>query len=775
MSDDATNPLTGLPYSQRYYKILEGRERLPVFGARSKILKLLMKYQVVLLVGDTGSGKSTNVPQFILDLDPIGKIACTQPRRVAAMSVAERVSEELDVQLGQEVGYSIRFDDKSCARTRIKYLTDGMLLREAMDDPLLSQYSVIVLDEAHERTVATDILLGWVKEACEKRGDLRVVVMSATLEEEKFQQFFPRAPTIHVTGRMYGVEVYCSKAPESNYVEAAIRTATQIHLYEGEGDILIFMTGEEEIETVCERLENGIPYAVDTAQSGAGDSLSSTGVLNIVQRRVEVLPLYSALPPHQQKKVFRKTSEGTRKIVVATNIAETSLTIDGVVFVIDSGFSKQKVYNPKKRVESLLVTPISRASADQRMGRAGRTRPGKCFRLYTRDAYDRLLIPQSHPEILRSNLGAIVLNLKRMGVDDLVHFDFVDPPAPHTLMRALELLNWLGALNDDGDLTDRGRLMSRFPVEPETAAMLLNAPALGVGKEMCHIAAMLNIQSPFVTNMKDPRSKTCKEQWKHTSGDHISLLQTFDAFVAAISGAGGKVQHVSYKYSDDVDGIGGDSAAGGGGASAYVQQWCRENYLNFRAMSQARSISSQLWGIMRDENLLAGGIGSAGTTRHHNPISDWHEVSGIDTNVEKANNIRKAVLSGYFCNVAMSLPTKKQYQTLKEKQKAMIFPGSFLDRLPAFVVYNEVVLTSNDYLRTVTAVTDDWIVDACPAYFSLEEMADDPLGLQAMKNIYRSRERSDKLKAQKQKEAASSSSTSALASRRGRADSSDSE
>ena len=718
--DDGTNPLTGRPYSKRYYKLLETRQQLPVYQAKAKVLKLIKKYQVVLLVGETGSGKTTQVPQFVLDLQPEGKIACTQPRRVAAMSVSERVAEECDVNLGDEVGYSIRFDDRSSARTRVKYLTDGMLLREAMDDANLSQYSVVILDEAHERTVATDILLGWVKEACERRPELRVVVMSATLEEEKFQHFFPQAPTVHISGRMFGVDVYCSKAPEPNYVEAAIRTATQIHLFEGPGDILIFLTGEEEIETTVERLQSGIPYAVANTPGHATDG--SCGP-------VDVLPLYSALPPHLQKKVFRGAREGTRKIVVSTNIAETSLTIDGIVFVIDSGFSKQKVYNPKKRVESLLVTPISRASANQRMGRAGRTRPGKCFRLYAKHAYDKLLIPQSHPEILRSNLGSIVLQLKRMGVDDLVHFDFVDPPAPQTLLRALELLNWLGALDDDGDLTDDGRAMSRFPVEPETGAMLLRAPGYGVAREMCNLGAMLNTQNPFIHNVREPRSKSAKEQWYHPSGDHISLLQVYDGFCAAIAGAsgGGGGYERAAKYSDaDPD------AANGGESAGQVQQWCKDNYLNFRAMSQARSISTQLWGIMKELNLVGN------NNNKSSGDSSFRAVASVDAAIDKANNIRRAVLAGYFCNVAIALPSKNQFQTLKDKQKAIIFPASFLNRRPSFIVFHELVLTSNDYMRTVTSISEDWLIEACPKYFALDEFEDDALGLQAMKAVHRS-------------------------------------
>lgn len=650
------NPFTKRPYSARYYDILRTRVKLPVFEAKEKIQNLVQRYQTTLLVGETGSGKTTQVPQFLLELCPEGAIACTQPRRVAAMSVSERVAEEMDVALGDEVGYSIRFDDMSSDKTRIKYMTDGMLLREAMSDPLLSKYSVIVLDEAHERTVHTDILIGTIKELTAKRPELRVVVMSATLEEKKFQQYFETAPLIHISGRMFGVEVYYSRAPESNYVEAAIRTATQIHQFEGPGDILVFLCGEDEIETACDRLRMGM----EGTEHGAGGP-------------VAVLPLYSSLPPQQQKKVFRPVPEGTRKIVVATNIAETSLTIDGIVYVVDCGFSKQKVYNPKLRVESLLVTPISQASANQRCGRAGRTRPGKCFRLYTRRSYEQHLQPQTYPEILRCNLSSVVLQMKRMGIDDLVHFDFVDPPAPETLMRALELLNYLGALDDDGNLTEMGRRLSEFPLEPEMCAMLLASEQLECADDVAKIAAMMSVQNPFVSlgkNSERGPAVRAKEQFFHQTGDHLALLQVFQAY----------------------EQNGGD------------RMWCQENYLNARTMQQAASIYRQLKGIMRRLGIHA----------EPNPNQDY----------EFANNIRKAILKGFFTKVAVSLPSKNQFLTLKDNVKVLLFPSTFMNRRPQFLVFNELVMTSATYVRTVTAIADEWLLEVCPEYFAMSEFDD---------------------------------------------------
>lgn len=345
-------------------------------------------------------------------------IACTQPRRVAAMSVAARVADEMDVQLSLQVGYSIRFEDCTSDQTQLKYMTDGMLLREAMTDSLLTRYSAIILDEAHDRTLATDILMGLLKKVCIARPDLKLIVMSATLDAQKFQRYFNDAPLMSVPGRTFPVEIYFTGEPEKDYLEAAIRTTLQIHSCEPPGDILVFLTGEEEIEDACRKIRVEAQNLAITSPNIVGEVL--------------VVPLYSSLPPHQQQRIFdvappAKRSGGPvgRKIVVSTNIAETSLTIDGIVYVVDPGFSKQKVFNPRIRVESLLVSPISKASAQQRSGRAGRTRPGKCFRLYTEKSFNNELEDQTYPEILRSNLGSIVLQLKRIGIDDLVHFDFM--------------------------------------------------------------------------------------------------------------------------------------------------------------------------------------------------------------------------------------------------------------------------------------------------------------------------------------------------------------
>jgi len=519
------NPYTNQPYSQNYLKILETRKKLPVHKQKSEFLTALAASQTLVLVGETGSGKTTQIPQFLVDDGYCSKdnkmVVCTQPRRVAAMSVAKRVAEEMDVKIGEEVGYSIRFEECTGAKTIMKYATDGMLLREAMTDPLLSRYSVIVIDEAHERTLATDVLFGLLKEVLKKRPmDLKCVVMSATLEAKKFQGYFEGAPLVMVPGRTHPVEIFYTQEPERDYLEAAIRTVVQIHRCEPPGDVLLFLTGEEEIEDACGKIRNEI--------KNIGDSVGP----------VNVVPLYSTLPPSQQQRIFEKAPDALtvggiagRKVVVSTNIAETSLTIDGIVYVVDPGFSKQKVYNPRSRVESLLVSPISRASAQQRAGRAGRTQPGKCFRLYTELSFKKDLIEQTYPEILRSNLGSVVIQLKKLGIDDLVHFDFMDPPAPETLMRALELLNYLGALDDEGELTQAGKIMSDFPLDPQLAKMLVGSTKFKCSNEIVTIVAMLSVPQCFIRPRDDQqRADAAKAHFAHLDGDHLTMLNAFHAF-----------------------------------------------------------------------------------------------------------------------------------------------------------------------------------------------------------------------------------------------------
>jgi ATP-dependent RNA helicase DHX8/PRP22 len=361
---------------------------------------------------------------------------------------------------GGTVGYSIRFEDCTSPRTRLKFCTDGMLLREALLDPRLSRYSVVVIDEAHERTVHTDVLLGLLRRVLDARPDnFRLVVMSATLDADAFADFFGGARAVYVQGRQYPVQVLYTPEPEEDYLDAAMLTVLQVHAEEAPGDVLVFLTGQEEIDALARLLTERAATLPPTAGSGAAASSS-----------LLIAPLYAALPPEQQMTVFEPAPPGVRKVILATNIAETSLTIAGVRYVIDPGLSKQRAFNPRSGVDTLAVAPISRAAARQRAGRAGREAPGKCFRLYTEDAFHATLPAVTRPEILRANLGGVVLQLKALGVDDVLSFPLLDPPPRAALVRSLELLYALGALDDAGKMTRVGDAMARFPLEPMVRA-----------------------------------------------------------------------------------------------------------------------------------------------------------------------------------------------------------------------------------------------------------------------------------------------------------------
>ncbi|XP_032903565.1 pre-mRNA-splicing factor ATP-dependent RNA helicase DHX16 [Amblyraja radiata] len=436
----------------------EVRRSLPVFPYRGDLLAAVAQHQVLIIEGETGSGKTTQIPQYLHEEGYTAggkKIGCTQPRRVAAMSVASRVSQEIGAKLGNEVGYSIRFEDCTSERTVLKYMTDGMLLREFLTEPDLAGYSVVIIDEAHERTLHTDILFGLIKDISRFRPDLKVLIASATLDTVKFSTFFDDAPVFRIPGRRFPVDIYYTKAPEADYLEACVVSVLQIHVTQPPGDILVFLTGQEEIETTCEMLQERCRRL--------GSKIAE----------LLVLPIYANLPSDMQAKIFEPTPPGARKVVIATNIAETSLTIDGIIYVIDPGFCKQKSYNARTGMESLIVTPCSRASANQRAGRAGRVAAGKCFRLYTAWAFKHEMEETSVPEIQRTNLGNVVLLLKSLGINDLIHFDFMDPPPHETLVLALEQLYALGALNHLGELTKLGRRMAELPVDPMLSKMIL--------------------------------------------------------------------------------------------------------------------------------------------------------------------------------------------------------------------------------------------------------------------------------------------------------------
>ena len=550
LADWKKNLLTGSKGSygrKTTMSMVEQREGLPIYKLKEELIKAVYDNQILVVIGETGSGKTTQITQYLAETGYIarGKIGCTQPRRVAAMSVAKRVAEEYGCRLGQEVGYTIRFEDCTSPDTKIKYMTDGMLLRECLIDPDMKQYSIIMLDEAHERTIHTDVLFGLMKQAVQKRKDLKLIVTSATLDSVKFSEYFFQSPIFTIPGRMFPVEILYTKEPETDYLDACLITVMQIHLTEPPGDILVFLTGQEEIDTACEILY---------------ERLKSLGPES---PELLILPVYSALPSEMQTKIFDPAPPGSRKVVIATNIAETSLTIDGIFYVVDPGFVKQKVFNAKTGMDSLVVTPISQAQGKQRAGRAGRTGPGKCYRLYTERAYRDEMLATNVPEIQRTNLASTVLSLKAMGINDLLSFDFMDPPPMETLIMAMEGLHALSALDDEGLLTKLGRRMAEFPLEPQLSKTLIMSVHLGCADEILTIVSMLSVQNIYYrpkerAELADQR----KARFHQNEGDHLTLLCVYNA----------------WKNNN------------------FSSTWCFENFIQQRSLKRAQDIRKQMLG-----------------------------------------------------------------------------------------------------------------------------------------------------------------------------------
>jgi len=640
-------------YEKKRKTIKEVKESLPVYKFREDIIEAVREHQVLIIEGETGSGKTTQIPQYLKEggfCEDGKKIGCTQPRRVAAMSVAARVAEEMGVKLGNQVGYSIRFEDCTSEKTVIKYMTDGMLLREFLGEPDLQSYSVMIIDEAHERTLHTDILFGLIKDIARFRPDLKLLISSATLDAEKFSEFFDNAPIFRIPGRRFPVHIYYTKAPEADYIDAVVVTTLQIHVTQPLGDILVFLTGQEEIETAQEIL------------------IERSRKFGSKIKELLVVPIYANLPSDLQAKVFEPTPPNARKVVLATNIAETSLTIDNIIYVIDPGFNKQNSYNARTGMESLIVVPVSKASANQRAGRAGRVAAGKCFRLYTAWAYQHELEENPVPEIQRVNLGNVVLMLKSLGINDLIHFDFLDPPPHETLVLALEQLYALGALNHMGELTKLGRRMAEIPADPMMCKMLLASEKYKCSAEILTISCMLSNNASIFYRPKDKiiHADTARKNFFHPGGDHITLLNVYNQWAE----------------------------------TDYSTQWCFENFIQHRSMKRARDIRDQLEALLERVEIE------------------------IQSNPLDTVAIRKAITAGYFYHTAR-LSKTGNYKTVKHNQTVMIHPNSALfEDLPRWVIYHELVFTTKEYMRNTVEIENKWLLEVAPHYYKAKELED---------------------------------------------------
>ncbi|KAE8453958.1 hypothetical protein EG329_007734 [Mollisiaceae sp. DMI_Dod_QoI] len=634
----------------------ETRKSLPIYAYRDQFLEALEKYQILVIVGETGSGKTTQLPQYLHEAGYTKgglKVGCTQPRRVAAMSVAARVADEMGVKVGNEVGYSIRFEDSTSDKTVLKYMTDGMLLREFMTEPDLGGYSALMIDEAHERTVHTDILLALVKDLARERPEMKLLISSATMNAAKFAEYFDDAPIFNIPGRRYPVDIHYTPQPEANYLAAAITTVFQIHTSQGKGDILVFLTGQDEIEAaeqniteISRKLGSRVPELV-------------------------ICPIYANLPSELQSKIFEPTPEGARKVVLATNIAETSLTIDGIVYVIDPGFVKENVYNPATGMSKLVAVPCSRASANQRSGRAGRVGPGKCFRLYTKWAFMNEMEESTTPEIQRTNLNGVVLLLKSLGINDLLEFEFMDPPPTETLIGALNQLFALQALNHQGELTKLGRQMAEFPTDPMLAKAVLAADKLGCVEEVLSIVSMLSEASALFFRPKDKKIHADSARARFTikeGGDHLTYLNIWNQWVD----------------------------------SDFSFVWAKENFLQQRSLTRARDVRDQLA-----------------------KLCERVEVTLSSCGANDLVPIQKALTAGFFPNAARLQRGGDSYRTIKNNTTVWVHPSSVLmgeDSPVKTLIYHELVQTTKEYMRSCMPIKPEWLHEAAPHYHKKKDL-----------------------------------------------------
>ena len=698
-SGDAQGQAPNGQLQQKRMKLLETRKQLPIWQRQKDIRDALRDHDVLVLSGETGSGKSTQVPQFLLDQPwcrAPGKIAVTQPRRVAAISLARRVAEEMGTPLGSsspasKVGYSVRFDESTSPSTRIKFLTEGMLLQEMLRDTNLKQYSCVIVDEVHERSVNIDLLLGFLKQLRTRRRDLKIVVMSATADVDSLRRFFAspafanvgmvdeesqyesvakdsltadgddaswdgfsdeedhhKAKAIascHVEGRQYPVVTRYIDQPTDDIIESALHRIFQIHCKEPmPGDVLVFLTGQETIQSLQKLVEE---YA--------------TG-LTVDYPKMLVLPLFAALPQTAQQRIFQPAPRNTRKVILTTNIAETSVTVPGVRFVVDAGKAKVKQFRNRLGLDSLLVKQISRSSADQRKGRAGREGPGQCYRMYTEKAYNTLDKDMS-PEILRCDLSQAVLTMKARGVVDVLGFPFLTPPPREAMEKALLQLLELGALEENGKISPVGRKIARLPLTPALGRVVIEAarPEIDCLVEAIDIVACLSVENIFLTiDTEEVREKAqaARQQLVRRQGDHLTYLAAVQAYAA--------------EQSDR-------------------RRWADDHMISHRAMQSVMDVRKQLTAQCRQAKLL----------RDHQ--------AHIETDEATHERLLKCFLRGFSANVARACPDGS-YKTFIGNQTVAIHPSSVLfGRKVEAILYNQFVYTNKAYARDVSVVQLRWL------------------------------------------------------------------
>lgn len=642
---------------------------LPITARKDEIVAAIRAHQVVVLSGETGSGKTTQIPKMCLEagLGIEARIGCTQPRRVAALSISRRIAEELNVQWGREVGCKIRFDDRSSPHTYIKLMTDGILLAETQGDPTLADYNALIIDEAHERSLNIDFLLGYLKGLLAQRADLKLIVTSATIDTAAFSRHFNDAPVIEVSGRMYPVEVVyrpldaeSEERGEISYVDAAVQAAENIVYDTDRGDVLIFMPGERDIRETADQLEGRF--------SGG----------------VEVIPLFGRLSAGDQQRVFAPAPR--RKIVVATNIAETSLTIPGIRYVIDAGLARLSRYNPRTRTRRLPIEPISQSSANQRKGRAGRVEDGVCIRLYSEEDFQERA-PFTQPEIQRANLAEVILRMKAFRLGDIETFPFVQPPTPAAIAGGYALLQELGALDEQRVLTPLGHDLARLPIDPTLGRMLLQSQREHATRELLIIAAGLSIQDPRERPLDQKEAaQAAHRRFNNPQSDFLALLNIWNAV------------HEQWETLRTQN---------------QRRKFCRQNFLSYLRMREWQDLHAQLHDALEDLGTLRLNESNAADDAVHRSILAGligHVARREDRNTYKASGNRNVTIFPGSALYERGEPAKKP----ADRNARGAPRENSRSRQPAWIVAGEIVETSQLFARTVAGIDPQWIYALAP-------------------------------------------------------------
>lgn len=671
-------------------------ESLPVTQRRAEIVEAIRTNPVVVIAGETGSGKTTQIPKMCLEagFGNLGRIGCTQPRRVAALSISRRVAEELSVPWGKQVGCKIRFSDETSGETILKFMTDGILLAEVQGDPNLTEYEVLVIDEAHERSLNIDFLLGHLRQLVERRPDLRLVITSATIDTARFSEAFGNAPILEVSGRLFPVEVeyapldeFAAESGDQTYVDAAATAIEDVLTRSSGGDVLVFLPGERDIRELKDLMTS----------RGIGD--------------VDVIPLFGRLSGSDQQRAFSPSA--LRKVVLATNIAETSITLPGIRYVIDTGLARISRYNSRTRTKRLPVEPISKSSAAQRQGRSGRVAQGVCIRLYSQEDFEsRPAFTQ--PEIQRCNLAEVILRMKAAQLGEIETFPFLEPATPTAIRSGYELLRELGALNEQRELTHLGADLARLPVDPTIGRIVLQSHREGVLEEVLVIASGLSIQDPRERPMDDATAaQAAHKRFQHPGSDFLTLLHLWETF------------HDQWEKLRTQN---------------QLRRFCKTNFLSYLRMREWVDIHAQLSSTFH-ETLACRADHDVEEDEADTPTTTPN-TKGVPTSVlqwkledPKCQGIHRSILAGLLGHVAIRTE-RNLYKALGNRQVA-VFPGSGLhDKAPvpaktnapatafvrggqppekasqpAWVVAGEIVETSRLFIRTLAGIDPEWIVE----------------------------------------------------------------